>query len=391
MSTSVRISKSDARRALIRHHFSPFNSQMEVFDRLRSIQFDPIAPAGCNHDLVLQSRLPEYRIGDWEKVTYEDRLVYDGWDKQASLVPFSGWPLRRYFYHRSERARKSLEEHAEAAKTILAEIEERGPLMPKECFFQEHREELKGSWWGPSLAKNVLRLLWHTGRVMTSGRKKGQHLYDLTERIVPQQYLDAPGLTEEESVQGIALERHRALGMLRPTAGYETWSYIYAGPRQTAIQALINLEEIVSIEVEGMKAHATPAFLHHLDEPGLEPEARFIAPLDQLVWDRGLLQKVFDFDYIWEIYTPEAKRRWGYYVLPVLYGDTFAGRVEFWARKGTLEIRRWHWEGDARNPKFMGAFEPALRRFANYAGAERIVVDASIDSAIKDLAVNLEL
>src|SRR5689334_6830596 len=86
--STVKLSKADARRALLRRHFAPCASQMEAFERLRSIQFDPIAPVGCNHDLVLQARVDGYKIGDWEKVAYDERRVYDGWDKQACLIPY---------------------------------------------------------------------------------------------------------------------------------------------------------------------------------------------------------------------------------------------------------------------------------------------------------------
>jgi len=359
---------------------------MEAFERLRSVQFDPIAPVGCNHDLVLQARVPRYRIGDWEKVTYEDRLVYDGWDKQASLVPFEGWPLRRYYYSRSENSRKVLAENAAATEAILSEIETRGPLLPKELEFQEHREELRGTWYGPSLTKNILRALWHTGRIMTAGRRKGQHVYDLTERVVPAHLLEQPELTTEESIRGIALERHRAMGILRPNAGYETWSYIYAGAKTLAIKELIESGEVVPVDVEGTKAHATPKFLDLLDLPSLEPRVIFVAPLDQLMWDRGMIKRLFDFEYIWEIYTPEHKRRWGYYVLPVLYGDRLVARVEFYARAGVLEIRRWHWEEGQPVGGFLGAFEAALKEFMRYCSAHRVTALDGVDSRVRDVA-----
>ena len=162
MSDTVKLSKSDVRRAFIRHHFAPCSGQLDAFERLRSIQFDPLEPAGCNHDLVLQSRVSGYKAGDWQKLAYEDRHVYDGWDKMASLVPFEGWPLRRHIYtvHRRKFEKKIFEDHKDAVNVILKEIGDRGPLMPKECEFQERREEWKGSWFGPSVTKQTLRALW---------------------------------------------------------------------------------------------------------------------------------------------------------------------------------------------------------------------------------------
>ncbi len=186
----------------MRHHFAPCETQEAAFERLRSIQFDPIAPVGCNHDLVLQARVKGYKIGDWQKLAYQDRHIYDGWDKMASLVPYSGWPLRRYFSEsgRQMSEKKIFEDHADAVDTVLKELTDRGPMMPRDFEFQQRREDWKGSWIGPSVTKQVLRALWRSGMIMTSGRKNGQHLYDLTERLVPQHLRDEPLLSEVDPV-----------------------------------------------------------------------------------------------------------------------------------------------------------------------------------------------
>ena len=109
-----------------------------AFDRLRSIQFDPLAPVGCNHDLVLQARVPGYKVGDWQKLAYEERQIYDGWDKMASLVPFEGWPLRRHIHtvHRQNFEKKIFQDHKDAVDLVLKELTDRGPLMPKDFDFQ---------------------------------------------------------------------------------------------------------------------------------------------------------------------------------------------------------------------------------------------------------------
>src|SRR2546429_2214768 len=121
MSNPLRLSKPEVRRAMVRHHFAPCARQAEAFERLRSVQFDPIAPVGCNHDLVLQARVPGYKIGDWEKLAYQDRLIYDGWDKMASLVPYEGWPLRRFIYkiYGSHFEKKIFQDHKDAVELIL--------------------------------------------------------------------------------------------------------------------------------------------------------------------------------------------------------------------------------------------------------------------------------
>ncbi|AIE87334.1 Putative cytoplasmic protein [Fimbriimonas ginsengisoli Gsoil 348] len=360
---------------------------MEAFERLRSIQFDPIAPIGCNHDLVLQARVPGYRIGDWEKTAYEDRQIYDGWDKQASLVPFEGWPWRRIFHkwHRGH-FQKIFEEFPEAVTAILKDLEERGPLMPKECGFQEKKAEWKSHWSSPNVTKRVLRALWHTGQVMTAGRRKGQHLYDLAERLVPAHLYRLPMMEDEDAVRELVAERHRAVGLLRFSAPMELWSYkVYAGPRAAAIERLIEMGELVPVDVEGIKAHATPQLLSNLDSPSPAPRVTFVAPLDQLLWDRKMVAHLFDFDYAWEIYIPEAKRRWGYYVLPVLFGDAMVARAEFWCRDGVLEVRSWHFEPGDPGPSFLIELERALQDLMAYCSAVKIVTGPGVDPIIRDL------
>ncbi len=384
MPPTISLSKPDVRRALVRHHFAPYHTVGDAFDRLRSIQFDPLAPVGCNHDLVLQARVPGYKIGDWQKTAYEDRHVYDGWDKCASLVPFEGWPVRRLIYtiHRQGFEEKIFHDHKDAVERVLQEITERGPLMPKEFDFQDRREEWKGSWFGTSVTKQVLRALWHAGLIMTAGRKAGQHIYDLTERVVPSHLFESERLSEDDATKELVLERHRAMGILRPNASPEIWSNSVLNPRRKpAIAALVNTGEIIPVDVEGVPAHATPAFLQLLAQPSLEPQVRFLAPLDQFMWDRKMIAHLFGFDYIWEVYTPEAKRRWGYYVLPILFGEELVARIEFFCRNGVLEVRQWHQERDDLPAAFWPKFEEALEGLKAYAGATEIRVSDALKTS----------
>lgn len=385
--STIQLTKSDVGRALVRHHFAPCKSQEDAFHRLRSIQFDPIAPVGSNHDLVLQSRVKGYKIGDWQKLAYKDRHVYDGWDKMASLVPFEGWPLRRYIYKVGRRSFEDriFRDHKDAVELVLKELTDRGPMMPKDFEFQQRREEWKGSWFGPSVTKQTLRALWHAGMVMTSGRKGGQHLYDLTERVVPQRFRDEPLLAEKDAIRELVLERHRAMGIVRPTAPAEIWSYqVLMHDKRDALAELVKEGRIVPVEVEGVKAHATPDFLALLGQPSLKPTVRFIAPLDQFMWDRKMIAHVFGFEYIWEIYTPLAKRKWGYYVLPVLFGDRLVARAEFWNRNGVLELREWLFEKGQPKPAFWPALEKAMEGFMHYCSSTKIVARDHIDPTVRN-------
>lgn len=388
MSATISLTKTDIRRALVTHHFVPMTLN-GAFDRLRSVQYDPLSPAGCNHDLVLQARVKNYRIGDWQKLAYKKRVIYDGWDKMASLVPFDGWPLRRVFHQWhlgwSQEVRA---EHPEAIDAILGEIRERGPMCPRDFEFQAHREDWKGTWYGPSVTKQTLRALWHAGEIMTHTRRAGQHVYDLTERIVPTRLLSQPIPTEDDFIRGIILERARAMGFLPVVSPYEIWSMppkkVSAGRRNSILEALVEEGELKEIDLDGMKAVALPSFLETLGEGRVRREVRFIAPLDQFMWHRNMIRHVFGFDYVWEVYVPQPKRLWGYYVLPVLFGDRLIARFDVWSRAGVLQIRSWHWESGRIPAAFWPAFESALAKFLNYAGATSVECDDSVDTRIQE-------
>lgn len=353
-----------------------------VFENLRSVQFDPLSPVGCNHDLVLQARVPGYKVGDWEKAAYKERLIYDGWDKMASLVPYTGWHLRR-IYHQWHGAwyERLQNEYPSAVEAVLRELEAKGPVAPRDLEFQEHRPEWKGSWYGPSLTKNVLRALWHSGLIMTHSRRGNQHVYDLTERVVPPSILDQSPLDEESSIPELLMERARALGFLRPTASYEIWSlHKLRDNRKPAFELLLKQGSLLKVDIEGVTALVTPEFLNYLDAP-VPTGARFIAPLDQLVWDRKLVSHLFGFEYLWEVYVPEHKRKWGYYVLPVVMGDKFVARADLFCRSGVLEVRAWHWEPGRCS---RSEVKSALKRFMKYCRAEAVTFGAGVDEKTKE-------
>jgi len=379
----VSLTKQEAARAWVRYQVAT-GSLDEVLARLRSVQFDPLAPVGCNHDLVLQARVPEYKIGDWQDATYKDRVLYDGWDKQACLIPFSGYPSRRIF-HQWHRAwfNRIWNDHPHAVDAVLAELEARGPLLPKEFEFQEHRAEWKGSWFGPNLTKQVLRALWHTGRVMTSRRKGLHHIYDLAERVVPPSHFSAPEMSERESLRELLKDRHEGVGMLRPNAPYEVWSMpTNAATRRSVIDDLLAEGVLVSVDIEGVRVNATPDFLAMVGQP-VDGRACVLGPLDNLLWDRKLVAHVFGFDYLWEVYKPEALRKWGYYVLPVLVGDRFVARFDAMCRGGELRILSWHWE-DGQGPS--DELAAGLAEFMSYAGATKIVCETGVGKPVRSLA-----
>lgn len=376
------LSKSDARRLLAYHHFEKADVRT-VFERLGSVQFDPLNPVGRNHDLVLQARVPGYKVDDWQALAYQDRFIYDAWDKQASLTLMQDWPKRR-IYHRWHEARwskKVLEPHKDAVPIVLQELRERGPLTSTAFEHQPHVEKWENSWYGPKLTKNILRALWHTGQVVTHSRKKGHHVYDLAERVIPSELFDAEVLSEQESLEWLINLRHQAVGLLRPNASWEVWSLdIKAAERKRVLANLTNRGELIPVDVEGVLFHAAPDVLESLDTAEAIDRMIFVAPLDQLLWDRKAVAHLFDFDYIWEVYKPEKDRRWGYYVLPVFYQDKLVARFDSRFKDGIWNLYKWYWEPSITlDTEMLTALERAVSSFKTYLGAEKVKLPRGMD------------
>lgn len=382
----LELSRRDARRLLAAHHFTP-GSLRDVLARLGSVQYDPLNPVGRNHDLVLQARVPSYRVGDWEALAYGERFLYDAWDKQASLVLMRDWPQRRVYHdwHKSWWDERIFQNHPEAVGTVLAELRERGPLTSTAFAFQVRNDEWRGSWYGPNLTKNVLRALWHTGRVLTHGRKNGHHVYDLAERVVPPELYGAAPLSEREMAAWLIRSRHRAVGLLRPNSSHEVWSLgLSPAERRGIIAALVASGELTALTVDGVRFHALPETLAGLEAARPVERMVFVAPLDQLMWDRKAVAHLFGFDYVWEVYVPEAKRRWGYYVLPVFYGERFVARFDSRLKDGVWHVYGWFWEPDVTPDAGMfRALERAVRDFLHYLGADRLKLPTGLSRATR--------
>jgi uncharacterized protein len=381
--SQVKLSKADARRLMALHHFTPTTAH-GVFERFGSVQFDPLKPVGSNHDLVLQARVPDYKVDDWQHLAYQKRFIYDAWDKQASLVLMQDYPYRRIYHtwHDKWWREKVLDAHADVVKIILKELKHRGPLTGAAFEHQVHVKDWEGSWYGPKLTKNVLRALWHTGKVLTHSRKNGHHVYDLAERVVPKEILKAKAASDQKSLEFLTKLRHQAVGLLRPGASAEVWSFHIPGTeRRKIIDGLVAKQELVKVEVEGVTFHALPKTLERL-ETFAEPRMVFVAPLDQIIWDRKAVAHLFEFEYLWEVYVPEPKRKWGYYVLPVFYKDTFVARLDSRLSKGVWNVSRWKWEVTP-TPEMFGALEEAVFNFRLYLSADSMNLPKGLDTKTK--------
>ncbi len=367
---------------------------MAVVDHLGSIQFDPLDVAGRNHDLVLQARIGGYRRELADELLYGRRTLFETYNKSLNLLPTRELPFYRLTWQKAleGRAGTLVAEQAALAEKILGEIRDQGP----KCSLDFEREAAIAWWWGPTTAvRAVLEALCVSGVVSLSRREGNRRYYDLTERLYPAQLL-AEQVTERAQVAHKLLSRHRAHGLLGSSGSGELWSGTGMAPLRAELRAeMVESGRLVPMTVEGVRGQrfVLADELPTLDRAEREAEAgqqlgsvSFIAPLDPLMWDRTLLGPLYDFDYIWEVYTPAAKRRWGYYVLPVFFGDRFVGRIEprLDRRSGRARILGLDFEpgfDPIAEPGFVEAFGDSLNAYLAFGGATALVRSEAIAAA----------
>ena len=381
----MELSRSDARRFLARYHFAP-GTVADVFRHLGSVQYDPLNPLGRNVDLVLQSRVPGYRVGGWEAVAYRDRLVIDCWDKKACLALASDWPYR-YPYHDDFRRRwdkRVFARHGEVVEATLNELRYGGPRTSLDFDDRRSVDEWRGSWYGPKLVKNVLRALWDSGRVATHHRVGGRHAYHLAVEVVPTSYFEFPRPTREAALRHLIRRRIGSMGLLRSVADSGLWSLPCTRfERMGLVAEMVSETELVEVRIGGTTYLATGDPRPLLDEARTPDRVRFVAPLDSLIWDRWSVRHLFGFDYVWEVYKPQERRRWGYYVLPVLFGEQFVARFDGRFSGGVWTVAAWYWEESRPGQAVLIALEDAVASFAGYLGASHLNLPKGMDPATR--------
>ena len=366
---------------------------MRVVDRLGSLQFDPIDVAGRNHDLTLLARIAGYRREWTDALLYETRDLYETYNKQLSLVPTAELPWYRVTWDRNRAAHDgaAFDEHAPLVEELLERIRANGPLSSTDV---EPRAAIDWYWRPTNQVRAILEALGEAGILGISRREGNRRVYDLVERLFPAELL-AQHPTFDEQQRHRLLSRYRGNGLLGATGEYTLFAGIGSAPQRYAYRA--QLEEagaLVPVEVEGFRGaryvvteelailDAAEAEVAAGENPGrVTPGVAFLAPLDPLVWDRDLLLRLWDFDYRWEVYVPGPKRRWGYYVLPMLYGDRLVGRIELRADRAakTLRVLGLWWEPgfdplDAGDHPFVAAFADALGAHLAFSGMARIAL-----------------
>ncbi len=372
-------------------------SVMRVVERLGSLQFDPLDVTGRNHDLVLAARIPGYRRTWTDTLLYGERRLFEAHNKGLSLLPTVELPWYRVSWDQNlgEHGSAAFVDHAALVDELIERIRRDGPLSSTDV---EPRATIDWYWRPTNQVRAILEALAEAGILGLARREGNRRVYDLVERLFPPELL-AERPAERDQRRHKLLSRYRAHGMLGRSGSAELWHGTARASRKadrpelpTRAELLAELVEggsLVPIAIEGVRGErfvladelellAASAMLSGA-APTDGARIAFLAPLDPFVWDRDFLRALYGFDYVWEVYVPAARRRWGYYVLPLLYGDRLVGRIEprIDRRAATLRVLGLWWE-DGFDPVgtegFVEALVEALQVHARFNDATRIAL-----------------
>jgi len=391
MGESINLTNEQARRFMLLkqgllgdYRFSGKQSVLDYITQAGCIQFDPIDVCGRSPELVLHARVEGFAKEMLNSLLYEDRSLLDYFDKNLSIIKTSDWPyfLRyRQAYRTGGRSHDKVNCICDEIKRI---IREKGPVSSSDIGFDE---VVDWYWEATRLSRAALETMYFRGDLVIHHKKGTIKYYDLAENCIPRELLDKPDPYPDEMdhLEWRVLRRIGGVGLLwnKPSDAWLNIRGLKAEQRNRVFDQLTEEGKIIGITVEGIKdrlyclSSDRDMLKAVLDGTGFKPRCEVLAPLDNMLWDRKLIKALFGFDYKWEIYTPVHQRRYGHYVLPMLYGDRFVGRVEAVCRRKEkiLEVRNiWYEEGVRPGKRLQKAILGCLERLADFNGCKELSV-----------------
>lgn len=348
--------------------------------RMGTLQIDSVNVFARSHYLPLFSRLGDYDTARLDRLLFARHAPFvEFWAHQASFIPVEDWPLFDF------RMRANRDRHERTGwfgvdrptvEWVRAELRDRGPLRPAQIE-DDAAKARRGPWWDWSAVKRALEYLWFTGDVAIAGRRGFERVYGLSEHVLPPHVLGR-ALPKDEAMRRLVTKAARAYGVATLADLDDYWRL---REQRTVARVVRELEDegvLVPVRVEGWErgGRPIPAWLHR---DAVVPRAvdvqALLTPFDPVVWFRDRAERLFDFAYRIEIYTPAARRRFGYYSLPVLLGDDVVGRVDLKAdRAGSvLRVQSAWWE-EGRPAGAPASVAALLRRAAEWQGLADVTV-----------------
>ncbi|MGX5218864.1 winged helix-turn-helix domain-containing protein [Pseudomonas segetis] len=361
-----------------------------TIERLGLVQIDSVNALVRSHYLPLYSRLGHYSQALLEQAAWSSgrqRKLFEYWGHEASLMPLSFYPLMRWRMQRAERGEgiyKQLasfgREQQPLIRSVLQSVRERGALGAGSL---AAGDKSKGPWWGWSDEKHALEWLFAAGHVTVAGRNGFERLYDLPERVLPAAVLNHAEVDEATAQRQLLMHSAQALGV---ASEIDLRDYFRLDPRDSKarIGELLESGQLTEVAVQGW---SKPGY-----HPGTELKiprkvvaSALLSPFDSLVWQRQRTERLFDFRYRLEIYTPQHKRVYGYYVLPFLHNEQLCARLDLRAEraKGCLALHALHSEAGGLDDGAIVAMAEQLQNMAAWLGLSHVVVNCRRPEAVR--------
>ncbi len=362
--------------------------------RLGVVQIDSVNVVARAHTLPGFSRLGRYAVQHLDALAYagRKRQLFEYWGHEASFLPVAMQPLFRWRMARAARGEEMYgglakfgAERAGLIDEVRREIADRGPLAAAEL---SHEHKGEGGWWGWSDGKSAVEWLFWSGELTTATRRGAfERVYDLTERVLPREIIEAPTPSDAEAQRALVLQAARALG-IATEPDLRDYYRLPVADSKAAVASLVEAGELIPVTVEGWSA---PAYLHpQARQPRKVAGRALLAPFDPLIWRRERTEALFGARIRLEIYTPAHKRTHGYYVLPFLIGERIAARVDLKAdrQQSCLIVQAAHAEPGFHHDHIVEPLRAELRLMADWLGLERLAIRhqgdlaAALDGAV---------
>ena len=380
--------------------FEKKTGALEYVRQAGCIQFDPVDSVGKNAELTLQSRVKGFRKKDLYDLLYRDRSLVDYFDKELAIIPTEDWKFFKRYRELCRMNGERFEGLKELEEEAIAYISKHGNVssstLPIEGGIRWHSSIHWSGNWHDGLTKasrSVLEQLYTTGDLIIHHKAGTRKYYDLAEKYIPAGILNAedPFPDTYDHIRWRIKRRIGAVGMLwnrnspaflgipdiisesNDPSAFLSISALTAENRNKVFEDLLSSGEIKEVHVEGIRfpfcilTEDLSLLEEALKESSTSTRCEFLAPLDPFLWDRQLIERIFDFKYSWEIYTPKENRQYGYYVLPIINGDRFVGRIEPVIRDGKLIVNDiWFEPGIRKTKKLLKSIDRRLERFAKF-------------------------
>lgn len=368
------------------------NGTLEAIKQLECIQIDPISVIHPNQHLVLHNRVIDYKLSYLDELLYKDRCIFEYWCNEKSIIPIEDFRYFRYrmknptqfhspFYERIKAQRKEMQKEIDY---VLLEIKRHGPLSTREF---EQKGKVKGK-----VATRVLNLLWDCGDLMIHHMEGNRRYYNLTERTLPPN-IDVKAPDVEEYERFMIRKYMRAYGFVDTRDWRFGWQPLKTSQRKNIVQKMVEDNELCPVKIEGVK-HIYYILNGHLpllknSSVPISEKIHFVAPLDNLLWNRRMISEIFDFNYSWEVYKIPEKRIYGYYVMPILYGTRFIGRIDpkLDRQNKTMVVNSLFLEEKDFDKNLVIKLATALQRFIKFHGVSQTTINRTRPKELKNALI----